>query len=116
MPWSEAKKGIFTPHAKAPAQGEHSELFGKENPAVGVIDGLCGVRDSQLLAIVLAESVIIRTQDLGKVSSLMDEGSIKKRKDGKLAKREWTGDMTQLVLEFSISSPEGWAKIHGTRL
>ena len=114
------KKGIYIlpvteAHAKTPSRRERSGVFGKEGPVISVIKGLGGVRDSQLLAIVLAESVIFRTQDLVKVSSLVDEDSVKTGKSAKSFKGVGQG-MTQLAPEFIINRPEGRAKIHGTVL
>ena len=87
------ERGIFTPCAKTPAQGEHSELFGKENPVVGVIKGLWG-------------SVIV-----------VDEGSVKKRKDINLAENLKGVDRRHGATRSGIQHQQSrWAKIHGTRL
>jgi len=54
---------------------------------ISVINSSIGLRKGQVPAIILTVSVILGTQDLGKVGSLVDDGTIEKNKKGRISAR-----------------------------
>lgn len=105
---------------KTPPHPNRSDVGREEGVIISVINSPIGIRTSQGHAVILAISVILGTQDLVKVSSLVDDGTIEENKRGKIsAKCKLQGGDDALGAGSGSSSgnnPESLANKHNTVL